>query len=393
MNTNKADAVVIGGGVIGTSVAYYLAKNGVNVILAEAGRIGSGSSSGCDGFVIMQSKSPGPHLNMALASEVMYRTLPEELEWDIEYEHCGGMIIIEREEELAAMKQFMEKQRLIGLEVDLLSGDEARKLEPALAAHIVGATISERDAQVNPMQLTLGYAQAAKRKGAIISVNTPVTEILTDSDNRVTGVVAGGERILAGCVACCTGIYTPKLLAPMGIDIPIKPRRGQMLVTEPVEPLVKHVMLCARYIAAKYHPALLEGAQDDAMRLGVGLALEQTRSGGFLIGSTREFVGFDRNNTALGTKTIAAHACRIVPGLRNIRVVRTFAGLRPYTPDGKAFMGKIPRYKGLYIAAGHEGDGIAYSPITGKTMADLITTGKTDIDLAPFETARFETQS
>lgn len=393
MSTSKADVVVVGGGVIGTSVAYYLAKSGADVILVEEGRIGNGSSSGCDGFVIMQSKSPGPHLNMALASEIMYRTLPEELDWDIEYEHSGGMIVIEREEELVAMKKFMEKQRSIGLEVDLLSGDEARKLEPALAPHIVGATISKRDAQVNPMQLMFGYAQAAERKGARILRNAPVTEILTDGNNRVTGVMAGGNKISAGSVVCCTGVYTPGLLGPMGIDLPIKPRRGQLLVTEPVEPMVKHVMLCARYIAAKYHPELLEGAQDDAMRLGVGMALEQTREGGFLIGSTREFVGFDRSNTALGVKTVAAHAARIVPGLRNIRVVRTFAGLRPYTPDGKAFMGKAPRYEGLYVAAGHEGDGIAYSPITGKTMADLITTGKTEIDLTPFAVDRLEGQA
>ncbi len=388
MSTGKADVVVVGAGVIGTSVAYYLAKSGADVILVEEGRIGNGSSSGCDGFVIMQSKSPGPHLNMALASEVMYRTLAEELDWDIEYEHSGGMIVIERGEELAAMKKFMEKQRSIGLEVDLLTGDEARELEPALAPHVVGATISSRDAQVNPMQLMFGYAQAAERKGARILRNAPVTEILTDGRNRVNGVIAGGERISASSVVCCTGVYTPKLLGPLRIDLPIKPRRGQLLVTEPVEPVIRHVMLCARYIAAKYHPELLEGAQDDAMRLGVGMALEQTRDGGILIGSTREFVGFDRGNTALGVQTVAAHALRIVPALQDIRVVRSFAGLRPYTPDGKAFMGKTPGYEGLYVAAGHEGDGIAYSPITGKTMADLITTGKTEIDLTPFAVDR-----
>src|SRR6056297_356469 len=178
MVTSRADVVVIGGGVIGTSVAYYLSKNGAKVILAEEGSIGNGSSSGCDGFVIMQSKSPGPHLNMALASEIMYRTLAEELEWDIEYEPCGGMIIIEREEELEAMKKFMDKQRSIGLDVDLITGNEARKLEPALAPHIVGATISSRDAQVNPLQLMFGYAQAAERKGARIFRNTSVKEIL-----------------------------------------------------------------------------------------------------------------------------------------------------------------------------------------------------------------------
>ena len=389
MNKEGADVVVIGGGVIGTSVAYYLAKGGADVLLVEKGRLGNGSSSGCDGFVIMQSKTPGPHLDMALASEVLYRTLADELEWDIEYRRCGGMIVIEREEEIEAMKIFMAKQRSIGLDVRLLSGDEARELEPALARHIAGATVSDSDAQVNPMQLLFGYAHGAERHGARLRRNAPVTEILHDGGGNVTGVVAAGRTVRAGAVVCCTGVDTAALVAPLGLELPITPRRGQLLITEPVEPLIGHVMLCARYIAAKYHPELLEGSQDETVRLGVGLALEQTREGGLLIGSTREFAGFDRSNTSLGTWAVAAHATRIVPSLRQIRVVRTFAGLRPYTPDGKAFMGEAPRHRGLFIAAGHEGDGIAYSPITGKTMAERIMTGKSAIDLAPFAVDRF----
>ena len=103
----NADIIVIGSGVIGSSVVYNLTKKGAKVTLIEGGTLGCGSSCACDGFVIMQSKSPGPHLTMALASEILYRTLPEELDWDIGYRHCGGMIVIERQEELEAMKIFM----------------------------------------------------------------------------------------------------------------------------------------------------------------------------------------------------------------------------------------------------------------------------------------------
>jgi len=387
MMLKNADVIVIGSGVIGSSTAYNLTKKGASVILLEGGTVGCGSSCACDGFVILQSKSPGPHLTMALASEVLYRTLPEELNWDIGYRSCGGMIIIEREEELEAMKIFMSKQQSLGLDVHLLTGDEARKIEPALASHIVGATISSRDAQINPMYLVNGYISAAKRNGLVIYKNKTATDIVVKA-GKVTGVTAGGETFCSQAVVCCGGVKTPELMSKIGVDLPIKPRRGQLVITEPVEPLISHVMLCSKYIAAKYHPELLENAHDDATRLGVGMALEQTSEGGLLIGSTREFSGFDKNVTEIGIRTVSSHAARIVPALKKIRAVRTFAGLRPYTPDGKAFMGLVPGFSGLYIAAGHEGDGIAYAPITGKSMAELILDKKAEVDLSPFAVDR-----
>jgi sarcosine oxidase subunit beta len=381
------DAIVIGWGVIGSSMAYYLSKKNARVLLLEAGVMGDGSSSACDGFVIMQSKAPGPHLSMALASEKLYRTLPEELDCDIEYENCGGMIVIERPEEYDAMKAFMEAQREAGLDVDLIDGDEARRLEPALAPHVVGATISGRDGQINPMKLMKGYSQAAERIGLKIERGRSVTGFTRKGD-KITGVTTANGEFYADKVVCCTGVHTPSLLATLGIDLPIKPRRGQLIATEPVERMIKRVMLCARYIAAKHHPELLEGASDESVRLGVGMALEQGRSGGFLIGATREFVGFNRKVTTDGIKCVAAHASRIVPSLEKIRAVRFFAGLRPYTPDGKAFIGAVPGYEGLYVAAGHEGDGIAYAPITGHIMAEMMITGRASVDLTPFSLER-----
>ncbi|MDR1944368.1 MAG: FAD-binding oxidoreductase [Synergistaceae bacterium] len=386
---NSHDVIVVGGGVIGASTAYYLSKRGARVMLVEADVMGSGSSGACDGFVIMQSKAPGPHLRMALASEEMYRTLPEELEYDIEYDGCGGMIIIESPAEFEAMKSFMASQREAGLDVELIGGDEARKLEPALAPHIVGATVSGRDGQVNPMRLVTGYSLAARRLGLKIERRRKVTGF-TGSGGKITGIRTSDGDFHTDRVVCCTGVHTPELLAPLGIDLPIKPRRGQLIATEPIERLVSRVMLCARYIAAKYHPELLEGSKDESVRLGVGMALEQSRSGGLLIGATREFVGFNRGATADGARAVAAHAARMIPALKRIRAVRCFAGLRPYTPDGKAFIGAAPGYEGLYVAAGHEGDGIAYAPITGRVMSELVIDGTSKEDIMPFALNRFE---
>ncbi|MDR3163974.1 MAG: FAD-binding oxidoreductase [Synergistaceae bacterium] len=382
------DAIVIGGGIIGTATAYYLSKLKAKTLLLEADSLGCGSSGACDGFVIMQSKAPGPHLKMALASEELYRTLGDELDWDIEYENCGGMIVIETPREFAAMKTFMEKQREAGLDVELIDGETARKLEPALAPHIIGATVSKRDGQINPMRLVNGYTRAALRMNMEIKRHHKTVGFITGGE-KVTGVKTNKGDFFADKVICCTGVSAPELMKTIGIELPVRPRRGQLIAAEPVERIIKRVMLCARYIAAKYHPELLENSRDESIRLGVGMALEQCRNGGLLIGATREFVGFNRNTTYDGIRSVANHAARMVPALKQIRAVRVFAGLRPYTPDGKAFMGTVPGYEGLYVAAGHEGDGIAYSPITGKIMAELMMTGNTSVDLEPFSLSRF----
>lgn len=385
---NAPDVVVVGGGVIGTAVTYYLAKQGARVLLLERSELGGETSSACDGFVILQSKSPGVHLALALASAELYHGLAAELDWDIEYNNCGGLIVIEREEELAAMRTFMAKQQAIGLDVRLLSAAEARRREPALAPHIVGATYSPQDSQVNPLQVVLGFAQAAARLGAEVRQGTPL-QTVRRTGGRVSAVVAGGEVIPAGAVVFCTGVFTPQLTAPLGLELPLRPRRGQLVVTEPAPPLVHHIFLCARYIAAKYHPELLAAAEDEALRLGVGLALEQTASGGFLIGSTREFVNWDKRTTPSGISAIVRHATRIMPALAGLHAIRTFAGLRPYTPDGLPFLGKAPGWENLYIAAGHEGDGIALAPITGRLMAELILSGRTAFPLTEFAVDRF----
>lgn len=383
-----ADVAVIGGGVIGTAVAYYLSRQGADVLLLEKDELGSGTSSACDGFVILQSKSPGVHLELGLASARIYRNLAAELEWDIEYNPCGGLIVIERSDELQAMKTFMEKQQAIGLDVSLLSGEDARRLEPGLAPHVSGATYSPQDSQVNPLQVVLGFAQAAIRNGARLQQGTPALSLVR-KNGRIEKAVIPGGCVCAESYVLCTGVFTSSLLSPLGFELPLRPRRGQLIVTEPVPPIIGHIFLCARYIAAKYHPELLAAADDDALRLGVGLALEQTTAGTLLVGSTREFANWDTTTTLEGVRTILRHAARILPVLDKLHVIRTFAGLRPYTPDGLPYLGRMEGVENLYIAAGHEGDGIALAPVTGQLLAELVISGQTSIPLAEFAPDRF----
>jgi len=366
------DVVVIGGGIIGASIAYNLSKRNTNVILVEKNDIASGTSGSCDGFVFMQSKKPGIHLEMALESARIMEQLSTELQRDIEYEKNGGMILIESKDDIPEMQDFVYQQRNSGLDVVLLDACQVHEMEPNISSNIAGATYSPMDAHVNPLALCLAFAESAKNRGTKILTDTHVTGI-----NIVNGKVQGIEttkgRIKADVVVNSAGVYAPAVANMAGINLPIIPRRGQIAVTESVPRFLKKVMICNRYIKSKFN---LNQVQDS---LGIGLALEQTKAGNILIGSTREFVGYDRQVTPEGITAVLKYAQRFVPAIGEFNVIRTFAGLRPYTPNNLPILGKVKSIEGLIVAAGHEGDGIALSPITGVIITELITTGKSEL--------------
>ncbi len=386
---NRYDVIIIGGGVIGTSIAFHLAKRGKHVVLIEKNDLAVGASGSCDQQIILQSKNPGVHLKLALISAELYQDIEKELDHDIEYKHSGGMILIETQEEMQVMQDFVERQRQTGLQVNILSRKDAVKLQPGLAEHIVGSTYSPQDAEVNPMEVTLAFAKAAKKLGAEVLLENEVTGLILNG-NIVEGVITEKGTFHAETVINAAGAWAPEIGRMAGLNIPITPRRGQIAITEPFAPFLKRVMLSAQYIVAKYHPEIVKNASSRAMQLGVGLALSQTKKGNILIGATREFVGYDTRVTYNGMREILKNGARLVPPLKEINVIRVMAGLRPYTPDGLPLLGWVDGLEGFFMAAGHEGDGIALSPVTGKVVAELICDGTTFVDMTPFDPNRFE---
>jgi glycine/D-amino acid oxidase-like deaminating enzyme len=376
----KADVVVIGGGVIGASIAYHLAKRKVDVVLLEKGDAASGSSGACGGTIFLQTKSPGKHLELALQSSRRFVHLEQELGAGFEYQRHGGMIIVERDEEMRTMEQFVEKQNSIGLDVSLLDPKQARELEPALSEKILGATFSPMDAQVNPMFLTFAFLKAAQGLGAKILTNTRATGFQRTS-HCVKSVKTDKGEIHTGTVVNAGGVYAAEIGALLDLEIPVRPRRGQLLVTETIGPIISHCMLSAQYIAAKFNPALAQK--------GGGISIEPTASGNFVLGSTREFVGFDKRVTPEKLLHIAKNVGSIIPCLKNLNIIRAFAGLRPYTPDGLPILGTVAGLGGFVMAAGHEGDGIALSPVTGEIIAQLIVEDKPDFPIEEYKLERF----
>lgn len=383
MAWKSADVVIIGGGIIGAAIAYFLSCRKVNVILLEKSGIASGSSGACDGAVAMQTKKPGLHLKLALESQALLRRIQDQLPVPAEYEKSGGLIVMETEDEKTAMTQFVDAQRQAGLDVELLDHKQLRALAPPLSNHLIGAAYSPGDGKINPIALTLGFAMGAKQRGAEILTGTAVLDIAVEG-RQISAVVTAAGRIETRTVVNATGVYASEIGRMLGIEIPIKPRRGQLLVTEARPDLLKPWLGSANYIAAKFNPQLAkEGAG--------GVSIDQTQNGNLLLGSTREFVGYDRRTTAAGLKQIASRALRILPDLKHTHIIRAFAGLRPYTPDGLPILGKVEKIKGFIMAAGHEGDGIALSAVTGKLISELVLEGKADAAMDSLNLKRFST--
>lgn len=365
-NMETADAVVIGGGVMGTSIAYRLAKQGRKTVLVEKDSIASGASGSCDKAVFLQSKKPGFHMELAQESLNIYKQLEEELGISIEFQKAGGMIVIENEEQRRIMADLVAKQKAAGINVEMLDKDQTREIQPTLSTSIAGSAWSPDDAEVNPLLLAHAFKTASVHLGAKIWTNTEVTAI-NEKNGKVTEVITGKGSISTETVINAAGAHAAHVGKMVNSNIPISPRRGIILISEKVDPIVQGNVLCAQYMTAKH-----QRDQNSQNPYSVGLSFGQTDPGNLLIGGTREFVGFNQEFNPDILTAIANHAGRIVPFIRRLRIIRTMVGFRPSTGDGLPIVDNIPGVKGFYIAAGHEGDGIALSPITGHLVANLI---------------------
>lgn len=370
MREPPADAVIIGAGVIGSSIAWRLGQAGMRVRVLDAAAPGAGSSGACDKAIYLQSKRPGLHMHLAVASRSIYSTLSEELGTDIEFHPGGGMVAIETEFQMEFMKHFITDQEAAGIRVQLLDGDQAREHQPALSPEILGASYSPDDAEVNPLALNVALVDAAVRVGGQIDRHREFLGVI-QRRGRVEGVETSSGPISTRYVINAAGPFAGRVGDRAGIATPVVPRRGTILISETRPPLIRGNLLCAQYVAAK-HLSKLPGAETPPP-YGIGLSLGQTETGTLLIGGSREFEGFDKQAPRDVLAQIAKHAARIVPDLGRVRILRAMTGFRPYTGDGLPIIESHSELDGWITAAGHEGDGIALTPITGVLVRELIT--------------------
>lgn len=374
-----ADLVVVGAGAVGAACAYFASVAGLRVHVVERGQVASGTTSACEGNLLVSDKEAGVELDLSLYSRRVHAEDLAELGRLWEFEPKGGLVVSATAAGADALADLTRRQRAAGIEVELVPADRLPDLEPHISRELRGGAYYPQDAQVQPMLLTAHLLRLARGLGATVSTGTAVTGLLRDGD-RVTGVQTSHGPVSAPATLNAAGTWSGAVAALAGVDLPVLPRRGFVLVTQPMPKTVHHKVYAGEYVAAVLSSE--EGLQTSPV-------VEGTPSGTVLIGSSRERVGFDQTVSLPVLAQLAAKAVAVFPVLRDVAVMRSYLGFRPYCPDHLPVIGHDLRAPGLWHATGHEGAGIGLSVGTAKLLAQALTEQPTDLDLTPFAPMRF----
>jgi glycine/D-amino acid oxidase-like deaminating enzyme len=367
------DVLVVGAGMVGAACAYYCAAAGLRVGVVDRGAVASGTTSAGEGNILVSDKEPGPELDLALLSGRLWTELGRRLGDRIELHAKGGVVVARTGPALSALTDLVDRQRACGVDATGVGADDLVELEPWLTRDVAGGAYYPQDQQVQPM---LAAAELLRASGATVHTATVVRGFLPDGK----GVRTDRGDLPARWVVNAAGTWGGEVAALAGAPVPVLPRRGFILVTEPLPVRIRHKVYTADYVA--------NVASDDA-GLETSVVVEGTKAGTVLIGASRERVGFDRTMSLPVVRRLAAQAVDLFPFLADVRLLRTYLGFRPYCPDHLPVIGPDPRVPGLVHACGHEGAGIGLAAATGHLIAQTLTGAVPDLDLTPFRPDRF----
>ncbi|CAM5427558.1 NAD(P)/FAD-dependent oxidoreductase [Streptomyces avidinii] len=376
LKRHSLDVVIIGAGVVGAACAYYAARAGLSVAVVDRGPVAGGTTGAGEGNLLVSDKEAGPELDLALLSTRLWTELAAVLPREIEYEPKGGLVVAPDETTVKALRTFAEGQRAAGVDAVEVAADVLHELEPHLAPGMAGGFHYPQDAQVQPAQAA---ARLLAASAAEVHLGEEVTQILLDR-GAVRGVRTPRRELLAPAVVNAAGTWGGHIASLAGVTLPVLPRRGFVLVTEPLPRVVRHKVYAADYIA---------DVASGSAALQSSAVVEGTPSGPVLIGATRERVGFDRTLSTEALRRLASQAAALFPVLADVRVMRTYHGFRPYLPDHLPAIGPDPRRPGLLHACGHEGAGIGLAPATGLLVAAALTGAAPPLPVHPFRPDRF----
>ena len=376
------DVLVIGAGALGAATAWFATRAGLSVEVVERGSIVGGTTSACEGNLLVSDKEAGPELDLALLSHRLWRDELGEHGHLWEFEEKGGLVVTATEAGAAGLRDLAARQRAAGIEVHEVAPSDVATYEPHLTRDLAGAAFYPQDCQVQPMLMAAHLLRMARDAGARVRTGVTVTGFLRRGE-RVVGVRTDHGDIAAGTVVNAAGTWAGEVAALAGVDVPVLPRRGFILVTEPLPPTVFHKVYAGEYVAS---------TQSSDEGLQTSTVIEGTRSGTILIGSSRERVGFDRTVSLPVLRELARKALALYPILDRVSVMRTYLGFRPYCPDHLPVIGLDPRAPGLAHAAGHEGAGIGLSVGSARLLVQALAGQTPDLDLTPFRPERFLSQ-
>jgi glycine/D-amino acid oxidase-like deaminating enzyme len=371
--------VVVGAGIVGAACAFYGARAGLQVTVLERGAVAAGTTGAGEGNLLLSDKQAGPELDLALRSSQLWNELGEELGGEaFELERKGGVVVASSAGGLTALREFAAGQRAAGVASEPLDQAQLRDAEPHLSPALAGGAFYPGDMQVQPMLAAASLLAAARAHGALVRTGVEVTGSVL-AGGRLSGVRTSAGVLPADYVVNAAGTWGGQVSARLGAEVPILPRRGFVLVTEPLPRVVRHKVYSADYVA---------NVASDNAGLELSPVVEGTRSGTVLIGASRERVGFDKTISMPVVRQLATHAITLFPVLARVNLMRVYAGFRPYCPDHLPVIGEDPRLPGLLHACGHEGAGIGLAPATGELIAALVTGQPASVDPRPFHPLR-----
>jgi glycine oxidase len=368
---HSGHVVIVGGGVVGCSIAYYLSKRGVAVTLLERSEIGAQASGAAAG--LFSSWKPLAKMDaynqLLFASQSLFSELVEELEdatgIDLEYEQTGTLRTIQHDKRMRKLQPWVASCQAAGLRVELLSEEETRRREPLLASDICGALWLPGEGQVRAQRVVEALARAATDCSAVLSPHKEVVAVQQHKGRVLSVTTAQGEIISCDYLVIAAGTWAASCGRWLNLTLPVEPQRGQLLSLRQPVPAIRHIVI------------------------GKGIYIAPKKDGTVIVGATKEDIGFEAQVTAGGVYWLLDWALKLVPALEQCTLERTWAGLRPKTPDNYPILGTAPGWENVALAVGHHSSGVLLSAISGQSIAELVTSGQVPEIIQPFSQERF----
>ncbi len=367
----KADVVIVGGGVNGCGLAYNLAKKGVDTVVFEKKYLSSGATGAC-GAGIRQQWSTHENAELSMKSVKIFEKLSKELGEDIELRQGGYLIAIHDKEELLQSEKNVEMQKSLGIPVKIISIEEITKIVPILdikGMNAIAATFCPTDGHANPFKTTFAYANAARKHGANIFTHTTVTDIKT-KNKQVSEVITDKGCVKTDFVVNAAGISSEEICNMVGIKIPTKPVRKEIMATERLKPLFDAMVI-------SFKDGIYFSQQHEGQIVG-GIPIPEQKPGY----KTAPTVSFLQHMS----KTLT----RYTPVLKHINMLRHWTGFYDVTPDARPILGQTKDLKGFIHCHGFSGHGFMLSPMVTKILCEYITHGKTSEILESLSLNRFK---
>ncbi len=364
----RAEVVVIGGGVIGTSIAFHLAEAGVrDVVVVERDELGSGSTCKAAGGVRAQFSD---ELNIRLGARSLeaFQRFPQRPGQEIDLHRVGYLFLLSSAEHMTAFERNVDLQNSLGVPSRMLTVEEARRMSPLVeTGGLLAAAFSPDDGHCTPESVVLGYATAARRMGARFCTGTTVRSILgTGSD--ISGVVTDRGTVSTGTVVCAAGAWSRSIGEMVGVDLPVSPLRRQVMFTEPMPELLDRVV-----------PFTIDfGSTFYFHREGRGLL--------FGMSDPEETPGFKLEMSDAWLPRLTEAIGRRAPRLLDVGVRNGWAGLYEVTPDHNALIGRAGRF---FYATGFSGHGFLQGPAVGEVVRDLVLGREPFLDVSGLDVSRF----